>query len=478
MLRATQIFRRATRARIHRAIQRWSRWYVRSGRFYEAPLAYWALIVAIAALAGCGPIKVNTNPSAPRPIGVNFTQPISAVTVWFDGAGVTDQGPFSATVGRVGFPQFPGAVTIANVHIRADGYQPYDCVTAIPGGSYDFFVGVGPVGDAYGQGWFVGQNGSTCARSLTPTLPAPPTRDQALAVNVSFQGTTCHTDQFGDEPLFTPSVPWHTPSDRQKIYACVKAEGRTHIDLVLPSGPPLYDECCQFYTADKFPAKDWTANQTAIDPALAALVVEVRQAGLIPILHMAEQQPISTWEIGAVLDALATSAYGDLRRQVGVYLPGYDGIFYGWEPSHDLIPAWAAVGRTHCSDCQLGIEFNIGHIPLGEGDQDYVSGGDMRGYDALFIEFQDDGLVNNNTFGIVERLIGPRYIRPVSDAPPNDGGDSHPRPWILATPTDRGPWAVVCFEFDTYPWVRFGISADAVQAHRAFLNAMGCSGIG
>lgn len=261
------------------------------------------------------------------------------------------------------------AATFASAGVTATGYVGL----TVPAGPL-------PVGD----GLF-----APAIIELQALLPPAPTRDQALAVTVNFQGLTCHTDQFGDEPLFTPSVPWHIPSDRQQIYACVKAAGNTHIDLMLPSGPALYDECCQFYTADKFGPKDWTANQTAIDPALADLVVEVRQAGLIPILHMDERQPVSTWELGAVLDALATSSYGDIRRQVGLYLPGYDGIFYGWEPSHELIPGWAAVGRQHCPDCQFGIEFNVGHIPLGEGDADYVAGGDMQGFDALFIEFQD-----------------------------------------------------------------------------------------
>lgn len=137
-----------------------------------APLAIVNLFAVIVTLSGCGPVPAPKPPSPPvlRPIAVNFTQPITGVRVWFDGAGITTPQDATATGGRVGFPSFPRAgVDPSNVHIRADGYAPYDCVTHIPDGAYDFFLGdVDPSSaNGYGQGWFVGANGSTCPRALT-----------------------------------------------------------------------------------------------------------------------------------------------------------------------------------------------------------------------------------------------------------------------------------------------------------------------
>lgn len=317
----------------------------------------------------------------------------------------------------------------------------------------------------------------TCdvAIALQPTIPTPPTRDQALNFRHHFQGLTCHTDQYGDEPMFTASLAWHNAASRKQIYDCLKAAGDTFIDVMLPDGYPLYDEPGQFYSPDKFGPLDWTANDTRIDPQLAALVAEVRQAGLLPTLHMDERSRAkATWQVSAVCDALASSTFGDLRLQVAMYLPGYDGVFYGqddWEPSGVALPAWGAAGRAHCGpNARLGLEFNTGHLP----QEAQI---DLSNYDALFIEFNDANIHDNNTFGILERLIGPAYVRPPDDVPPNDGGDGHPRPWIQHT-TPRGERQTVCFEWATYEWVRGRTTTQAVEQQRKWLLSLGCPTIG
>ncbi len=88
-------------------------------------LRFVAIGCALALSAGA--CLIPTTPLAPptplRPIGVNFTQPTTSGTVQFDGAGIVPSqgGPFPIVNGRAGFPNFPGDVTIENVHIRADG---------------------------------------------------------------------------------------------------------------------------------------------------------------------------------------------------------------------------------------------------------------------------------------------------------------------------------------------------------------------
>ncbi len=314
-----------------------------------------------------------------------------------------------------------------------------------------------------------------------PPVPAPPTRDQALLMNLTFQGLTCQTDQFGSLNWFEPAISWLSPSDRQKIYACKKAVGDTHLVLGLPAGWPLYNETGNDFSPDRFGPLDWTSGETKADGRLADLIIEVRQAGLIPVFISDETNEAASLKLVLLaLDALQHSLYGDITNQVGAYLPGWDGVFYGWPDPHS-IPLWATQVRAVCPDCRLGLEFNPGHIPLGSGPQDYtVSGGNngsMADYDLILGEV-DGWLTNGTTFGIgnwqvLKRMLGPSYI----DDPGTDPGDA-PWPFYLQGGSPRGPYQFCVFEYDEYGWVRHRNSAAGIAAERAYLRARGvkCTG--
>lgn len=302
--------------------------------------------------------------------------------------------------------------------------------------------------------------------SLTPTRPPVPTRTQVGSVQTSFQGLTVQTQQFGAMPWYGPALAWlDNPADRQAVYAAEKAAGDTHSVLFLPWGPALYDEPGQFYTADKFPPRDWTAGGTAINPRFVALVDEVVQSGLTPIIFLGGDDGEAGYVVAIKQLPLLIAALGDLNAYV-LIVPGFDGVFYGWTPDH--IGAFGQLFRSLSPNGYLGIEHSTGHIPCGEGDADWVTGGRMQTYDVLLSEFDTDNLHQDSTWQIAGRTIGPAFRRP-SDEP---AGDDPSPPWYLRQGTARGPFFVVAFEFDTYYWVRT-LSAAMVQLHRAYLQSLG-----
>src|SRR5207245_1467953 len=134
---------------------------------------------------------------------------------------------------------------------------------------------------------------------------------------------------------------WLNTGDRQAVYAAKHAAGDTHSIVAVPTGFPLYDEPNQPYSADRFPALDWTNNRTSMDPRFVALVEEEILNGFIPLIFLQEDMTASNATLPLVIDALQHSDRGDLTRYVMI-LPGWDGVFYGWEPSNVVIPAWAS----------------------------------------------------------------------------------------------------------------------------------------
>lgn len=462
-------------------------------------------------MTSCASVPLTPAPSpqppALRPIAVNFTQPITKVHVWFDGAGITQPQDGTATMGRVGFPNFPAlGVDPSNVHIRADGYQPYDCVTHVPDGSYDFFVGDGPelkwMGlGGYGQGWFVGANGSSCPRVLTPLVPPPPplppapSRDEALNVCLSFQGLTVHTQQYGDLPWFESALTWlDLPADRQAVYAAKRAAknlfcpgGDTHALIHVPVGDPLYDEPNQPYSSDRFGPRDWTNGMTKMDPKFTALVQEVRRAGFIPLVFACgdgaepKNYACAMAETPLLLDALQHDGLRDLRQDV-VFIPGYDGVFYGWgqnaEETRREIISWPTLIRASCPLCYIGIEHNTGHIPLGEGDGDWVDAGQMRIFDLLLSEFDDDRF-DDSVWQIAARTIGPAYNRPAEQPAADDPGapfGPNAGQFYLRQGTPRGRFYACAFEFGLYGQVHGDYDGNHVNtAQRPYFKNIGYS---
>jgi hypothetical protein len=440
----------------------------------------WGLVALAFALLASGCVMPTTPPVVTPPIVVPASRRIGVTVRGADGVplplatGTLTGFDTPATIVQATNPAVPtdaGAIGGRLIFTLAGNFLPLDATAtesiAAPG--YQSIA------------WALtldGDQADLVLQLTPPPVPDPPTRAQALLMQLTFQGLTCHTGQFGDLHWFEPAISWLTPADRQAIYACKKAAGDTHLVLGLPAGWPLYNETGNDFSPDRFPALDWTAGETQADGRLADLIVEVRQAGLIPVFFSDETNEAASLKLVTLaIDALQHSRYGDLTDQVGAFIPGWDGVFYGWPDPH-AIPLWATQVRAICPDCRLGIEFNPGHIPLGSGPQDYtVAGGNngsMAGYDLILGEV--DGWITNGTtpgggvWQILKRVLGPAYV----DDPGTDPGDA-PWPFYLAPGTPRGPYQFCVFEYDEYSWVRGRTTAAAIAAERAYLRAKASS---
>lgn len=322
-----------------------------------------------------------------------------------------------------------------------------------------------------------------------PPLAPPPTRDEFINLKITFQGLTVDCPPYGSLPWFEAALAWVTPECRANVYAAKHAStawgsGDTHALIFLPSGPALYDEPNQPYSADRFGPLDWTAGNTKIDDRFTDLLVEVINNGFNRVLVFEGGDdgergfPIAMQQLDLLHDALvaASPKYGkDLRAYVAP-LPGFDGVFYGYTPEH--ITAWVAKCRALFIYCAF--ETSTGHIPTGEGDADWTGAGGMRGVDLLLHEFDDDRY-DDTIWQIGARMLGPAYTRG-PDQPANDdpGAPFGPNAgqFYLRQPTDRGRIADCAFEFREYSWVHHnGTPGDLVATNkaRAYLKARGWS---
>jgi hypothetical protein len=188
------------------------------------------------------------------------------------------------------------------------------------------------------------------------------------------------------------------------------------------------------------------------------------------MIFLDETMDTSYKTLPVVLDALQHSTLGDLTPYVLV-LPGWDGVFYGWEPSHEVIPKWAANARALCPRCYLGIEHNVGHIPLGEGPSDWTSTGLMKDFDVLFSEFWD-GIFDDTVYQVAGRTIRP-YNRPADQV-----GDPNPPMYMQGNVRDPNAQPACFFEFGMYGWVRSTSSAASIIAWRQRFKDIGytCGG--
>lgn len=336
-----------------------------------------------------------------------------------------------------------------NLDITAEGYEPYHAWILIPTTDSELpAVGLIP---------------------SIPPWPPVPTRTEVLGVNMHFLGgIVVPSAQYGQMPWWDTCLSWCDAQTRQNAYAMKRNAGDTHAIVHVPSGPCLYNEPNQFYSPDKFGPLDWTSGLTTLGPQFSALIDEVIRAGFRFIVTMDEAQPQSTQIVRLVMQALTPE-----QLQYGFTMPGYDGVFYGWEPAQ--IENWATIARTLQPTCYLGLEHNVGHIPLGEGGDDYQPGGRMQGFDIVLGEFGVDGsLQNDATWQVLGRMIRP-YHRP-----PNQQGDPNP-PFYLVDST-RGPRAYCCFESDyPYYWVRVDMNDPGaiaqmqldIDAQRAYFRSLG-----
>jgi len=320
-------------------------------------------------------------------------------------------------------------------------------------------------------------------------LPAPPSRDELIGVNITFQGLVVDTTQFGKLPWFEAALPWLTPQDRQAVYAAKHQAGDTHCIVFLPSGPALYDEANQAYSADKFGPLDWTAGNTTIDPKFTDLIQEVIKEGFRILLYLGGDGDGDHYKVAFTqLDLL----YNNLDYRFTLYkycavVPGWDGVFYGWPLEQVMI--FGQRFRQLFPDGTLALHYSTGHIPVGEGGDDYkpraagqdiqVNPGRMADYDLLLGEYggTDYNIHMDSTWQILNRLEKD-YIRP----PDQPAGDDPDRRYYLNVPNPRGPWGHCAMEYNLYAAVRCGTDFAGMvaktQANRAYLKSMGVKHVG
>jgi hypothetical protein len=264
---------------------------------------------------------------------------------------------------------------------------------------------------------------------------------------------------------------WPDKADRDVAYAAKKAAGDTHIILDISGS---YKELGESYD-------DIGADYSQNLPALVTLAEEVINEGFLIDLRMSGDgqgagpdynDPIGMtyghdW-LMANFPRIA-AAFAHLADRI-VFVPGYDGVFYGWEP--DQVVAFGKLFRSIFPNGTLGIEFNTGHIPLGEGPGyrgAYEPGGCMQDYDVIYGEFDPFNYHQDSTWQIVGRMV-PNYQRP-SDEP---AGDDPTPPYLLHTSNARGPWFFIAFEILTYQWVRGKCGPEEPAAYRQYFRDMGC----
>jgi hypothetical protein len=312
--------------------------------------------------------------------------------------------------------------------------------------------------------------------SAPKSIPLP-AREEVLSVGMHFRGgIIIESSTYGNMPWWPAALSWLDSNERQLVYSAMRAAGDTHCLIEIPSGAPLYNEPNQFYSPSLFPALDWTNGFTAMSPLLGELVDEVIQEGFLFDITMSEPAPISQQIVQLVMNSLTSE-----QLQYGFVVPGYDDVFYGWTNT-DIIK-WASLARAIKPQAYLGIQFNMGHIPLGGGPADYAVNGPMDGYDVILGSLPSlPWSVANNNWQIIGRCVQP-YIWPADE--PQDY-DSHPPPFYL-TPNSRGNRFFCAFETGyPYNWVRVDMSSEpainaainAIEAETKYFQSMGCQFVG
>jgi hypothetical protein len=316
----------------------------------------------------------------------------------------------------------------------------------------------------------------------------PPTRAEALAIRVGFQGETVTTSEYGTFPAFGPETTTLNDDDLHAYCAQLASRGWTHGEIAISWN----------YSEPGFlmpvPGRDLTNDLPELARRIVimlshfkAVCVFLAGDGMSAKPNADGSYPYNDptghtygyeW-LGANFPHIGTylkegNPYGDLTQYV-VFVPGYDGVFYGWgvpgevpDQQPDRVVHFGQLFRSVLPDGYLGIEHSTGKIPVGEGGSDWQVGGRMMVYDAVLSEFNWP-TTGDQVWQVVGRLTHP-YNRP-PDQPADD--DPNP-PFYLAHDNPRGPVFYCAYEYATYQWTRGLVTAEEVQQSRDYFSVMGC----
>jgi len=310
-----------------------------------------------------------------------------------------------------------------------------------------------------------------------------PSRDELCSVKMSFQGLTFDTPSYGKVWWWETLAWWPNKADRDCAYRAKRAAGDTHCILDVSGCYKALPESYNQHGAD-FSNRLGDLVRLAEEAIAEGFLIDLRLGGdgrskpKNPDGSYPYNDPQGmTYGYEWLMDNFL-SIYGAFQHlaEFIVFVPGYDGVFYGWGEDVDGIDRqpervqnFGTLFRSLCPNGVLGLEFSTGHIPLGEAIGDYEPGGRMQDFDVIYGEFNPWNYHEDSTWQIVGRMVSP-YHRP-NDQPADD--DLNP-PFYLGHPNARGPWYFIAFEIITYEWVRGRVDAAGIAAYRKYFADMGC----
>jgi hypothetical protein len=312
---------------------------------------------------------------------------------------------------------------------------------------------------------------------LDPAVPtldyAPPipsfTRDEVCGAKVTLSGLTITTAEFGTQPWF--ELAWQCLSsveDRRGVLDQKKKHGDTgQVIEFFTRQQKIYDE-----------PGVWLNNLTTQvgefnQPLFLQFVTEILTAGMVPVVVFDGDNgdnPIDGYPNALRQLPIVTNLLADYNSNI-LYARFWDGVFYGSTPEN--IQNFGREFRKILPEGKLAIEFNPGHIPVGNGPEDYAPNGMMTDYDVIVGEFEFPDYRQNSTWQVVARLVS-KYNRP-PDQPVND--DPNP-PYYLAPGNARGQYFFWAWEIGEYQWVRNQVSLASLITAGRYFRSMGCSIVG
>jgi len=310
-----------------------------------------------------------------------------------------------------------------------------------------------------------------------------PTRDQVCNVYCGFQGITIHTEQYGDIPAFGPETSSLTDADLISYCAQMKALGFTHVEFDISW---QYDEPDYHYPV---PGRDLAYNLDEVCRRCALIInhgmlIKFSLAGDGLSKGEPGNRPYNDpqgWTYGyewlmenleRILTPMMNYQGKNLTKFIQ-FVPGYDGVFYGWSPDGGEVPdrqpdrviKFGQLFRKILPEGYLGIEHTPGNIPVGEGSNDYKPGGRMDNFDTIYSEYDPWNLHQDSTW----QILG-RFCRPYNRPPDQPAGDD-PNPDYYLLDNSRGKRFYIIYEYKTYRWVRGCPLSEVLEAAR-YLHAM------
>lgn len=444
------------------------------------------IIIAFASIAvysACGPVKPPAPPQPP---------PADRPTFYFD-LQTIPAAPCVITI--QGFPLGPQTVANGFLYVKyqvpfGDDGKPF--LKGIIRFTCDGYVDM----QWDNQEWAELQRTNTIAGShnfytLTPTKPPRihvPSKDELMKAQYTFQGLRANCPQYDPRPIpvFDPMLDVVDDACFEEILRAHSNAGDQVVGVALSH---QYDEPGVIPILRA--GRDWSNDLAGLHAFIDRIIdhgfyVQLALAGdghsvmdrdgrLLNVYNDPVGHTYGCEWLNANWPRIADSLE-DIRGYIR-FVPGFDGVFYGCEtPEGDPveIPKFAKQFKARWPDAVLGIHFNTGHIPFGEGGDDFLPGGRMWLFDMVIAEF-DSQLDQDSTWQIIGRLqhrFGD-YKRPPEQPAGDDDGPGKPPAYLRVW-----PGVLMCQEWDTYFDVRFFTTPAQVQQKRNKLRAMGCPYVG